>query len=133
MVVAGVTYWYCDFDYALWEGRKAIAIKPGLIVLMVAIFSGIRKSRAWAWLARGFRYFAGCSYTLYVVHFPLLCLAFSLFHLRYMSWGLYPKGLFLVGLVIGVLALSSWLSTLLENKAFWKQVLLRLHERYLRA
>ena len=47
-------------------------------------------------------------------HYPLLCLAFSIFHLDYLEWSSASRGVFLLGLTFGILGGA------IGSQACWK-------------
>lgn len=91
---------------------------PTMLVLLMAgvlLFMAVRKlmPRPWIRLLSGF---GKSSYTLYLIHFPLLALLFSLFHRRYMEWDTMARSWFLVTITILILMLARLLARFLENR-----------------
>jgi peptidoglycan/LPS O-acetylase OafA/YrhL len=117
----------------LWALIHPYRATPSLIVqTMICWLAMLMTAQIAHWLEKGtFTYFhadrlAPFSYTLYLIHFPLLALAFSFLHpfLHTVSWG-YGA---LVGLVLGavVLFISSLLARVVENKTMFRKLVAML-------
>lgn len=76
-------------------------------------------------LQNTFEKVAKFSYTLYVMHFPTICIAFSIFHIDYMQWSAIGKTAFLIALAVFNLACCYLLAKVLENKALWIRIFSR--------
>lgn len=72
---------------------------------------------------RLFRNLAKSSYTLYVFHFPMLCLMFSVFHEGFMAWGALNRAFFLMILISGITLICHYFATYLEDKNRWDAIL----------
>lgn len=66
-------------------------------------------------LARGSFY----TYTLYLIHFPLMLLAFSLLGTRVLHFDFMDFSLFFLVLFLVISVLSYYLAQVLENREFW--------------
>ena len=96
-------------------GIWGIPIKGALLVLSALLVPLARRMPTRQLFVRLSR----SSYTLYLFHYPLLCLAFSIFHLDYLEWSSVSRGVFLLGLTFGILGGCHWLAGVLEDKRGW--------------
>lgn len=69
------------------------------------------------------------SYTLYIIHFPILLLLFSFFHLRFLAWSITERACFLGGVTLLVLIISDLLARVLENRTLWNSILLSIENK----
>jgi peptidoglycan/LPS O-acetylase OafA/YrhL len=98
-----------------YDGKEAEAVMVFVGVMFTALLGLSIKARIAArqdWMVMASRF----SYTLYVVHFPLLLLAFSLLHplLHAYGWGVSAfAGLVILALIIAV---AERLSCIVENR-----------------
>lgn len=67
-----------------------------------------------------FIFISRSSYTLYVFHFPILCLLFSFFHHDFVNWSNFDRSVFLILICSFILIISHILSLFLEDKLYWK-------------
>jgi peptidoglycan/LPS O-acetylase OafA/YrhL len=103
-------------------GLVAIPIKAALILIgarAVALLKYCPGLGMFVWLSRS-------SYTLYVFHFPLLCLVFSLTHQQYLAWSSEQKVTFLFLLGISIIVFSHFLAFIVENKSIGAWIVRRL-------
>lgn len=108
------TSWNLIFENGT-AGLWGVPVKGALLILLAAtfpIFRSLPSRQIFARLSRS-------SYTLYLFHYPTLCLAFSLFHLDYLNWGPSMRITFLASLTIGILAGCHLLAWPLEDKQVW--------------
>lgn len=63
---------------------------------------------------------AKSSYTLYIFHFPILCLLFSFFHLPFLRWGVGERAAFLAFVIFSILLICHLLALYLEDKKYWQ-------------
>ncbi|MGB0578738.1 MAG: acyltransferase family protein [Limisphaerales bacterium] len=96
-------------------GVLGIPIKGALLILLALTFPALRRLPTRRFFARVSR----SSYTLYLFHYPMLCLIFSVFHLDYLDWGVWPRVLFLCVVTGGTVIACHLLATPLENKTAW--------------
>ncbi|MEI6604257.1 MAG: acyltransferase [Verrucomicrobiota bacterium] len=98
-----------------FPGLATISVK-GTILLVLAslipLMSHIPFLRCFALLAPS-------SYTLYVFHFPILCMLFSAIHIKYLSWSTLTKATFLIVTIIAIMVLCHYLAKILENRSAW--------------
>lgn len=69
------------------------------------------------------------SYTLYIIHFPILLLLFSFFHLRFLAWSATERWCFLGSVTLFVLVISCLLARVLENRKLWNAVFLNIENK----
>lgn len=110
-------------------------IAPTMLALLMAgvlLFMVVRKLMPRP-LIRLFSGFGRSSFTLYVIHFPLLVLLFSFFHRHYtMEWGTMARSLFLVGITVLILMVARLLARFLENRRLWEEFLAYAIDRVLK-
>jgi len=68
-------------------------------------------------------YFSKFAYTLYLMHFPLLLLTFSLFHQEMYQWSYHNMAAFSILIMILIVMMSKFIAVFAENKLFWKGVI----------
>lgn len=121
MVLASYLFFGLPIELVTGRGLFSlpfVAVKAGVLVVLFLVVINSRFL-----LLKGF--FVGLaksSYTLYVCHFPLLCLSFSIFHVQFKKWDVGERGLFLFGIVIFLLGFSKLLARWLEERAVWAPV-----------
>ena len=96
-------------------GVWGIPIKGGLLIVLALVIPLIRKLPIHQTFARLSR----SSYTLYLFHYPMLCLAFSVFHLDYLDWSPLARAVFLFCLTSLILIICHLLALTLEDKRGW--------------
>jgi len=98
-------------------GLAGIAVKGSILIALASLmpFISLLPCR------RFFASLAPSSYTLYVFHFPILCLLFSLFHLSYLGWSIPLKVIFLIVVIIATLISCHILAKFLEDRKRWSK------------
>ena len=96
-------------------GIWGIPIKGALLIVLASLVPIVGKLPT----REFFVWFSRSSYTLYLFHYPMLCLAFSFFHLDYLDWGPLSRGTFLFALSGLVLVVCHLIALPLENKRAW--------------
>lgn len=119
------TNWSLLFENGA-AGVWGVPIKGGLLVALASTAPLIRRLPSRRVFARVSR----SSYTLYLFHYPMLCLAFSLFHLDYLDWGFGSRAIFVLCLTGGILVACHLLATPLEDKRAWTGRFDRLWSRW---
>lgn len=100
-------------------GMWAVPVKAAILVMLISLLGWIPHMP----LRHVFHALAPSSYTLYLFHYPVMILAFSLSHLAYLDWSPLTRATFVVLLVLGVVALSHRLARWLEHKSFWRSLI----------
>jgi hypothetical protein len=96
----------------------------GLAATTVIILCGLgyfAATRQWLppWKITFLRKLARSSYTLFIIHWPLLMFYFSLFHAQFITWEAPMRILFLVGMNLGIIAIAHFAALFLEDKQAW--------------
>lgn len=112
--------------FHLWEKGLVIPIKLSLIIILTVLFFKLGKSARQQTISDAFRVLSKSSYSLYVLHFPVLCFLFSVFHKDFSRWSFECQSLFLLVISIVILWFSHVLARFLENKYFWGKMLDRI-------
>jgi peptidoglycan/LPS O-acetylase OafA/YrhL len=112
---------YLELNFALFQTILCLA---GMLILMQIASRLENKSSNFLGIYKTARF----SFTLYVIHFPLLMLGFSLLHpiLHSLPWGV--SALVGSGLGVAILILSSWLSRSIEDKKTIRKVLNKFYD-----
>ena len=98
-------------------GLAGIALKGSILIALASLMPFISCLP----FRRFFASLAPSSYTLYVFHFPILCLLFSLFHLSYLGWSIPLKVTFLILVIIATLISCHILAKFLEDRKTWSK------------
>ncbi len=99
---------------------------------MVSLLTGLMANEKFRrifrlkWLTKS----AVFSYTLYVIHFPLLLLSFSFFHVTYISGSIVYKFCVFIFLFTLIILVSRFSSAYLENTVFFKRMLAKVFPRF---
>lgn len=99
------------------QGSLSLFINLAVLIVLTAILRLIPGRFTW-WEFPG-RFLAHSSYTLYIIHFPILALLFSLFHERFVKWGSAERIGFLLLVVVFNLAIAHFAALILEDRARW--------------
>lgn len=102
----------------LKDGPIGLAATTVIILCGLGYFTATRQ-----WLPPGkiifIRKLAPSSYTLFIIHWPLMMLIFSLFHAQFLTWEAPIRILFLVGMNLGIIAIAHFAALVLEDKQVW--------------
>jgi peptidoglycan/LPS O-acetylase OafA/YrhL len=148
MSIGAVSLGFClfrgmDIDLVFGQGSVGLLLIPVksailiVLTLLLPLFAKIPGLGIFSHMAKS-------SYTLYVLHFPLLLLLFSFFHVEYMKWSPSSRGVFLATAGVAILTGCHFLAKPLEDKRTWatkgklcfswiapiyKQIILSHHKR----
>jgi peptidoglycan/LPS O-acetylase OafA/YrhL len=105
------------------HGALSLPINLFAVTLMTALF---RLQQNWNLgpIDRLGAFLSRSSYTLYILHFPILLLLFSFFHLRFLGWSTAERSCFLGAGTLFIVVISSLLARVLENRTLWNSALL---------
>ena len=107
-----------------YSGFSACVFQLLLMVLSVCL---IVYFKVWKlFVFQMFRFAAAYSYTLYVIHFPLLLIGFSLLHLMFSKAGLILQGVILIVLTATIICIAAIISRWLENSKFYYEKMLMI-------
>lgn len=99
------------------QGGLSLVINLAVLIVLTAILRLVPERFTW-WEFPG-RLLADSSYTLYIIHFPILALLFSLFHERFVKWSGAERSVFLLLIVVFNLAVAHFAALFLEDRARW--------------
>lgn len=116
--------------FPLWQGGAAIPVKVAVLVVLVFAFEKARKTRFGDMLLAPWVKLGKCSYTLYIIHFPLLILLCSAFYANFRKWSVPGKTAFLCAVISGIILLSHYLALVLEDRKRWSAYLAKLLARF---
>ncbi len=116
------------YPFSWHLGDIGVELCGGVVVSFLMLFLVNFKfkqapSRILRMLARGSFY----TYTLYLIHFPLMLLAFSLLGARILNFDLMDFAILFVVLFVVINVLSYYLARILENREFWLRLLRKFH------
>tara|TARA_Y100001934_G_scaffold2464_1_gene3816 strand:- start:5285 stop:5833 length:549 start_codon:yes stop_codon:yes gene_type:complete len=117
--------WHLLFENGA-AGIWGVSTKGALLILLVVAFRLLRKLLTRRYFARLSR----SSYTLYLFHYPMLCVIFSIFHLDYLGWDVLSRGVFLLVITCGIVIACHVLAVPLENKTAWLSRMDRIRARW---
>lgn len=121
LAVPGV--WICMTDpYRLIpanQGALSLPISLAVLIVLTAILQLVPRGFT-LWEHPG-RFLARSSYTLYIIHFPILAMSFSLFHERFVHWHGPGRIVFLIGVACANLIIAHFAALFLEDRARWRR------------
>ncbi|OCQ20172.1 hypothetical protein A7985_17215 [Pseudoalteromonas luteoviolacea] len=113
------------YGYLIPEGRAVVTLfeltRITLIFMLICIFIKSLYLPSWLWCFKGYAYF---SYTLYLVHFPIYLLAFSLIGESFMEFSLLLKIVSASLLYAFTVMLSAYLARRLESVSYFRKMVL---------
>lgn len=101
------------------QGVLSLPINLAVLIVLTAILQLV-PGRFTFWEHPG-RYLAHSSYTLYIIHFPILAMVFSLFHERFVHWSSLGRIAFLIGVACVNLVIAHFAALFLEDRARWRR------------
>ena len=106
----------------LWVGAAAAPVNLSILILLIFLFSKYRGATPRVFARIG-SVLAKCSYTLYLIHFPLLLISFSFFHVIFLDFSTWNKVLFLLILDTAIIAIAYYCASILEDRELWSRLL----------
>jgi len=106
----------------LWVGAAAAPVNLSILILLIFLFSKYKGATPRVFARTG-SVLARCSYTLYLIHFPLLLFFFSFFHVVFLDFSTWNKVLFLLILDTAIIAIAYYCASMLEDRKLWSRLL----------
>ncbi len=114
--------------WPLHHGGYALPINFSVLIIFTGIFRLLLNSNLGLIGHLGI-HLSRSSYTLYIIHFPILLLLFSFFHLKFLAWGGLPRALFISLTIILIVLVADRLALVLENRKLWNNWAAALGEK----
>ncbi len=103
------------------QASLSLPVNISVLIILTGILYLI-PGRFTLWQAPG-QFLAHSSYTLYIIHFPILTFLFSLFHQQFVNWDQNARILFLLGVTVLNLAIAHFAALVLEDRSRWKNLI----------